>query len=122
MQIESLKGSINETHRDIASLEQKVKDLEEQKEIYDILRWIPLVNIFSEIVVAIDGTRSLLQAKKNELDKRNKDLRNLCNEWNTLQRETDEAKWKIHENEMERVQLEEKRKACQKQRDTASKR
>lgn len=119
-QIASLQESINETNKEIASLEQKVRDLEKQKEIYDILRYIPVVNIFSEIIAAIDGTRSQLQAKKDELHKRSGDLQNLRNEWNSLQREIEDAERKIHENEMERMQLEEKRRVCQEQRNTAS--
>lgn len=118
--IKSLRESINETNQDIAILDQKIKDLEKQKEIYDILRWIPVVGWISEIVAAIDGTRQQLQAKKKELNQREQDLRNLNNEWNMLQDKLEEIKRKIYENEVAKSQLEEKRKICQSQRDTAS--
>lgn len=118
--IKLLRESINETNQDIAILDQKVKDLEKQKEIYDILRWIPVVGLISEIVAAIDGTREQLQAKKKELNQREQDLRNLNNEWNMFQGKLEEIKRKIYENEVAKSQLEEKRKICQSQRDTAS--
>ncbi len=118
--IKLLRESINETNRDIAFLDQKVRDLEKQKEIYDILRWIPLVGLISEIVAAIDGTRVQLQTKRKELSQREQDLRNLRNEWGMLQDKLEDIRRKIYENEVEKSQLEEKRKLCQSQRDTAS--
>lgn len=118
--IKLLRESINETNRDIAYLDQKIRDLKKQKETYDILRWIPVVGWISEIVAAIDGTRDQLQAKKKELIQREQDLKKLHNEWDMLQDKLEDIRRKIYENEVEKSKLEEKRKLCQSQRDTAS--
>lgn len=118
--IRELRKSLDETRRDTASLEQNVADLEKQKEIYDILRWIPLVGMISEIVAAIDGTRVQLQGKKEELQLREQDLRRLCQEWDRLQNKLKEVKKSLQDNELQKLRLEEERKNCQSERDTAS--
>lgn len=50
--------------KEAAELEGKIRKLEEEKKTYDVLRYIPIVNIVSEIIAAIENTRSELEKKK----------------------------------------------------------
>lgn len=119
-QIELLRTSIEEMNKDVASLQERIRQLEKDKKTYDILRWIPVVNIVSETVAAIDGTRDKLQAKQRELAQRNAQLGSLYDEQRQVQSEMDVTEQKLHEIDMETARLEEERKLCQKQRDDAS--
>lgn len=116
-----VQKSIDEMNHNIVSLTDKISGLEKDKEIYDALRFIPFVNLFSEIVVAVKGTRDELEAKKRELDHQKSDLHNIYVERNHIVSEITEIERKISRNAEEKERLQQEREACQKRRDTASK-
>lgn len=119
-QIELLRKSIDEKNRDVASLQERIRKLEKDKKTYDILRWIPVVNLVSEIVAAIDGTRNKLQATQRELNQLSAQLRSLYDEQGRVQSEMAVTEQKLHEIDIETARLEEERELCQKHRDDAS--
>lgn len=112
--------SLEDMNKDVVELTDKIKKLEKDKETYDILRYIPVVNLISEIVAAIEGTRSKLQAKKNELASRKADLQKLYCERNEIVSEVTELERQIRENDAEKMRLQQEREACLVQRNNAS--
>ena len=71
-------------------------------------------------MAAIEGTRSKLQAKKNELASRKADLQKIYCERNEIVSEITELERKIRENDAEKNRLMQEREACQIQRNNAS--
>lgn len=118
--IRLVQKSIDEMNGNIVSLTEKIEKLEKDKEVYDILRWVPVVNLISEIIAAVEGTRDELQAKKRELEKLKDTLRQIYCERNKIISEIAEVERKLSENEIEKKKLQQEREACQKQRNTAS--
>lgn len=115
-----VEKSLEEMNKNVVELTDKIKKLEKDKETYDILRYIPVVNLISEIVAAIEGTRSKLQAKKNELASRKEDLQKLYSERNEIVSEMTELERQIRENDAEKMRLQQEREACLVQRNDAS--
>ena len=115
-----VEKSLEDMNKNVVELTNKINKLEKEKETYDILRFIPVVNLISEIVAAIEGTRSKLQAKKNELASRRADLQKIYCERNEIVSEITELERKIRENDAEKKRLQQEREACQIQRNNAS--
>lgn len=116
----SIKAEIGQMHAEIMSLEDEIRRLEKDKEIYDILRWIPFVNLISELVAAIEGTREKLNAKIRTSISREQKLQYLYNEMEQIRKEAENIEWQILDNQMKAKQLEEQQSFCQLKRDEAS--
>lgn len=112
--------SLEDMNKNVVELTDKIKKLEKDKATYDILRFIPVVNLVSEIVAAIDGTRRKLQAKKNELASRKADLQRIYDERNEIVSVMAELERQIRENDVEKMRLQQEREACLEQRNNAS--
>lgn len=105
-QISALKKEMEDIETEVVTLEYRIKKLESDKKIYDVLRWIPVVNIVSEIVAAIDGTRDELSRKKRDYTDKMKVLEKLSQEKNELEEKEKVLEQQMQENEKRREQLE----------------
>ena len=94
-----LQKKMQEEMADIANLQSRIRKLEKDKEVYDILRWIPIVNVVSEIVAAIEGTRNELQNKTRALDDLKRTMAAQDQEKCQTERFKNELKRQIEENQ-----------------------
>lgn len=72
-----LSQQIENLTLEIAALTKQVHSLEEDKKIYDVLRWIPVVNLVSELVAELTKTRDKLYSLQREQDSSRQELNSL---------------------------------------------
>ncbi len=53
-----IMAEIASSRHELDMLKTKLAQLEKEKKTYDIMRWIPVVGLFSEIIAAINDTRN----------------------------------------------------------------
>ena len=119
--ISALKKEMEDIETEVITLEYRIKKLESDKKIYDVLRWIPGVNIVSEIVAATDGTRDELSRKKREHTDKMKVLEKLSPEKNELEEKEKVLEQQMQENEKIMEQLERQIDTYIQQRNEAAK-
>lgn len=119
-QMGALNQSIQAAEHEMQALEEKMKRLQEEKKTFDILRFIPVVNLFSMLAEAIKGTNAELERKKSEFERHIRDLGDLDNEQRHLQEKSMVTERELLSNRWEAERLEKEQASCQTQRDQAS--
>lgn len=111
IKLQHLDQDLSQVAKEAVELEGKISKLEEEKRTYDILRCIPIVNIVSEIVAAIENTRSELEKKKRSrelLEKQRNDFLRQREENASKKKHLEE---KIKKNQADIMQLEKQLKS-----------
>ncbi len=106
---------------EVKNLENKVRELEEEKSVYDVLRWIPIVNLISELIAEIKGVRNDLYAKTRQLEDAKTALRNIRSEQEVCASRIVSLEGRLSENEAKINALIKQLSDCQAKRDAASK-
>lgn len=120
IQIESVNVRINELERKMSEQEYSYRKLERDKKIYDILIWIPGINLISEIVAAITRVREEYEATKRDRDDRRRELNSLREERAACAATLNSLTEELSENARRTDGLEQKREVCQRRRDEAA--
>lgn len=115
-----LQQDCNKMELETQELSKRIRKLEKDKNEYDILRWIPVVGLISEIVAAIDGTRMELRQKKNSLENRKNDLSKLNDERNINLAQIASLQEEIYTMNQKYVELECQIQMCQESRNQVS--
>ncbi len=120
IQIESVNTRINDLERRMSEQEYRFEKLEHDKKIYDILIWIPGINLISEIVAAITRVRGEYEATKRDRDDRRRELNNLYAERTACVATLNSLTEELSENARRTDELEQKREVYQRRRDEAA--
>lgn len=115
-----LQNDMANVEAEIVRLEYRIKELESDKKIYDALIWVPIVNIVSEIVAAIDGTRDELSGKKRTLTEKTTAIGKLTQEKEDLENIKQGLKQQIQDNKDRQKMLEKQIETYMEQRKEAA--
>ncbi len=101
----SAAQAIARMQSELAARKKKLESLEKEKKAYNILRWFPVINLFSELAASISGVRGECESLQNRirgetdgLKRVEKELADCTNYIATLTQQ-------LRENEMQRESL-----------------
>lgn len=109
--LQDLNQDLVLAEKEAAELEKKIKKLEKRKKAYDVIRYIPIVNIASEIAAAIDNTRSELKKKKRSRELFEKQKRDYLMQREETESEKNHLEEQIEKNQSDIMQLEKQLKS-----------
>lgn len=85
-----MRGAMAQAEQRLSDAQREWQNAMEKKRTYDTLRWIPIVNLFSELARAIENADAVYTAAKQHFTARQREYEGFCRELSELQSKIEE--------------------------------